>query len=136
MSEFINPYLWSSNAQLLALVTPFLISGVGLIMSGRIAAGDGFDVLFDTVRSSPWVERQKTHLGTLSFKSRWMLVCTIGGVLLCSRFHIRRGLLDKSEIERIPSRLKTCLLWSIWLNFIGLLLLSIIVGLYKFAEAV
>ncbi|CAM4127277.1 hypothetical protein ABE525_25280 [Pseudomonas wadenswilerensis] len=127
----INIESWPLGIKIIFGLSPFLVGLTGLMMSAYIACSRDFLVLISAIQSNPWFESQKRSQGTSSFTSRWNLVYSAAGVLICPHLHIRRGLLDAEEFRRFPLPLKRRMLWSVWLTVIGFVWLMIGAGLVQ-----
>lgn len=131
MSTLTDPTSWLLDIQLMVLLAPFALGATGVALSARIALSRDFEILLGAVRSSGWVAYHRRQLGTLTFRTKIYLVCTVAGVYMGRRLHIRKGLLDKAEVESIPRPLKIKLLLCAYLDIVALLWLAAVAGLYR-----
>ena len=110
---------WPLNIQLIFLVMPFVLSGIGLAVSGYVAWSREFELVNNSIRSNAYIEKVKRSWGITTYHARWMVVCAVCGLLTFPLFHSRIGVVDADELKAFPLRLKRKLVFSSWLIIIG-----------------
>ncbi|HEN8799943.1 hypothetical protein HP546_25915 [Pseudomonas sp. CM25] len=124
-SSLIDINSWPLTIQLFFLAAPFALSAIGLTVSGCVAWSSEFEVLDSSIRTNAYLEQMKRFLGTTTYRSRWMVVCAVSGLLTFPRFHSRIGVVDADELKAFPTRLRRKLVFSSWLILIGIAWLAV-----------
>ena len=114
------------------LLSPFVIGVPGIIMSAYSTMTKDYRVVCSAITSNPYFEAVKCAWGHGGFKWRWMLVCTVSGLIAFSWIELRAGRLDAKELKAFPLRLKRRLVISAWLTLSGSFWLMALWGLVKF----
>ncbi len=110
---------WHIVMKILFLITPFAISLLGVSISLYITLTRDFHIVCSSITSNSYMERLKVCWGTSSLKWRWMLVCSIGGLVTFPSLALRYGKLDIDELKAFPPGLKRRLGISAWLSIVG-----------------
>ncbi|WP_447741004.1 hypothetical protein [Pseudomonas laurentiana] len=116
---------WPLKIQLFFLAMPFLLSTIGLAVSGYVAWSREFELVSSSIRSNAYLERMKRFFGCTTYRGRWMIVCVACGLLTFPIFHSRIGVVDAGELKAFPFKLKRKLVFSSWLIIIGSVWLAI-----------
>jgi len=122
---------WPVVLKILFLITPFAIALLGASISLYITLTRDFHAACSAITSNPYTERLKISWGTSSLKWRWMLVCSIGGLVTFPGLALRYGKLDIDELKAFPSKLKRMLGISAWLLIVGFVWIAVAVAVVK-----
>ncbi|MNH18867.1 hypothetical protein D3C79_785880 [compost metagenome] len=110
---------WPESVRLMFVLSPFIIGLPGLALSIYTTVTKEYVVACAAITSNPYLEILKRSWGVGSFKWRWMVICTLSGLLAFPWLAIRTGKLDKSELDTFPINLKRRLVISAWLTVSG-----------------
>lgn len=110
---------WPITMKILFLIAPFAIAILGVSINLHITLTRDFKIVCASITSNPYMEQLKVCWGTSSLKWRWMLVCSIGGLVTFPGLALRYGKLDADELKAFPPKLKRRLGISVWLSIIG-----------------
>ena len=126
---------WPVVLKILFLIIPFAISLIGVFISLYITLTRDFHVVCSAITSNPYVEQVKVAWGTSSLKWRWLLVCSIGGLVTFPGLALRYGKLDIKELKAFPPKLKRRLGISAWLSIVGFVWIAIAVAVVELSKA-
>lgn len=126
---------WPVILKLSFLIFPFAVALLGASISLHITLTRDFHVVCSAITSNPYIEQLKICWGTSSLKWRWMLICSIGGLVTLPCLALRFGKLDVEELKAFPSTLKRKLKISVWLSIIGCSGIAVAVAIVEFSKA-
>ncbi|MGE8059265.1 hypothetical protein [Pseudomonas sp. NPDC089547] len=126
---------WPVVLKILFLIIPFAVSLIGVFISLYITLTRDFHVVCSAITSNPYVEQVKVAWGTSSLKWRWLLVCSIGGLVTFPGLALRYGKLDINELKTFPPKLKRRLGISAWLSIVGFVWIAIAVAVVELSKA-
>ncbi|MNH23732.1 hypothetical protein D3C76_960340 [compost metagenome] len=130
----IDIYTWPPLVRLLCSIAPFVISLTGVAISSYVAISREFDVINSSFRSNAYLEGVKYYHGTKDFYGRWMVVCSVCGILAFAGYLVRRGDIEADELSTFPDNIRRRLVFSVWLTAIGMLWLTINVVLVEISK--
>ncbi|MFV3292303.1 hypothetical protein ACNFBR_26690 [Pseudomonas sp. NY11955] len=119
ISDILNFEGWPVVMRIYFLITPFAISLLGVSINLHVTLTRDFHVVCSSITSNPYIERLKVCWGASSLKWRFMLVCSIGGLVTFPQLALRFGKLDIEELRAFPPKLKRRLGISVWLSIIA-----------------
>ncbi|MFO3724694.1 hypothetical protein [Pseudomonas sp. HLMP] len=125
---------WPVKLQIILIMIPFVIGMSGVAISACIAGSASFYIAISAIKSNPYLEQMKGFWGMGSFKSRWLLICSVCGLVTFPGPHLRRGLLSPEELDNFPVKLRRRMVISVWLTIVGLVWLAIFAGLVELTE--
>jgi len=126
---------WPVVMKLLFVITPFVVSLLGVLINLSITLSRDFHVVCSAITSNPYMERLKISWGTSNLKWRWMLVCSIGGLVTFPGLALRSGNLNVDELRAFPSKLKRKLEISAWLSIIGFVWIAVAAAVVELSRA-
>lgn len=122
---------WQSFAKLALLLSPFVISVPGVVISAIATLTQDYDVACSAVTSNPYFENIKRAWGSGSFKWRWLTLCTVSGLVAFPWLALRMGQLDTGELNAFPPKLKRRLKVSAWLSMTGFIWMVVVWTLFE-----
>ncbi len=125
---------WPVAMKIMFLVTPLLISMVGVSIILYITLSRDFHAVCSSITSNPYIEAVKVAWGASSLKWRLMLVCNIGGLVTFPGLALRYGKLDINELKAFPPKLKRRLGISAWLLIIGFVWMAAAVAVVEISK--
>jgi hypothetical protein len=123
---------WPAMAKLILLLSPFVIGVPGVAISAYTTLTKDYDVVCSSITSNPYFQTVKGAWGNSGFKWRWMLVCTVSGLVAFPWVELRAGRLDLNELTAFPLRLKRRLVLSACLSLGGAVWMLVIWALVKY----
>ncbi|MFI8558692.1 hypothetical protein [Pseudomonas putida] len=123
---------WPAVVKLVILLTPFFIGLPGIAISAFVTLTKDYDVACSSITSNPYFERMKRAWGAETFKGRWMVTCTVSGLVAFPWLALRQGTLDPDELGAFPRQVKRRLIVSAWLSVSGFFLMVAVWALFKF----
>lgn len=133
--QLINFESWPVVLKLLFVATPVFLSLLGASINLHITLTRDFHVVCSAITSNPYMERLKISWRTSRLKWRWMLVCSIGGLVTFPWLALRYGKLDIDELKAFPLKLKRKLGVSAWLSIIGFSWMAAAAAIIEFSKA-
>jgi len=112
---------WPVILKLSFLLAPFVVVLSGVAINAHMALTRDYEIAISSITSSPFLEQMKVVWGGRNLRSRCLLVGTIGGIIIFSRYHVRRGLLNPNEVRDFPAFLKRKMKISFVLTTVGCL---------------
>ncbi|MGE8061091.1 hypothetical protein [Pseudomonas sp. NPDC089547] len=110
---------WPVLAKIILVTGPFVIGLPGPAILAFLVLRKDYDIACSAIKSNPYLESIKQAWGGRRFKWRWMLMCTIAGLITFPGLALRRGKLDADELKRFPAALKIKLALATWLTLMG-----------------
>jgi hypothetical protein len=123
---------WPAMAKLMLLLSPFVIGLPGIAISAYITMTKDYEVACSAITSNPYFQTVKDAWRSGGFKWRWLLVCTVSGLVAFPWIESRAGRLDLKELAALPLRLKRKLALSAWLSMAGTIWMFVIWALFKY----
>lgn len=121
----IDPGNWSPTVKLTVLLLPAFMALFGLGITWFVAATKWFVVLCEALGNSPGMIEERRRWGTLTLKSRTLVVSGVSAGLVWPRWAICQGLLAEEDFNAVPAYLKFALLLSFWSSSVGVILLAV-----------
>ncbi|MFF7065101.1 hypothetical protein [Pseudomonas sp. NPDC008258] len=110
---------WPVLAKIILVTGPFVTGLPGPAILAFLVLRKDYDVACSAIKSKPYLESIKQAWAGRRFKWRWMLMCTIAGLITFPGLALRRGKLDADELKRFPAALKIKLALATWLTLMG-----------------
>lgn len=123
---------WPAAVKLVILVIPFVVGLPGIAISAFTTLTKDYDVACSAITSNPYFENVKRAWGSGTFKWRWMVLCTVSGLVAFPWVALRQGKLDADELSAFPREIKRRLTISAWLSMSGFILMVVVWALFKF----
>ncbi|MGB5955836.1 hypothetical protein [Pseudomonas sp.] len=123
---------WPVFAKLIFVLSPFVIGLPGIAMSAYTTITKDYGVACSAITSNPYFENVKRAWGGGPFKWRWILICTVSGLVAFPWLALRTGKLDAGELRVFPSYLKRRLVISAWLSLISFIWMVVAWAFFKF----
>ncbi|WP_449433753.1 hypothetical protein [Pseudomonas putida] len=123
---------WPAVAKLVILLSPFVIGLPGVFMIAFASLTKDYEIACSAITSNPYFESVKGAWKSGAFKWRWMVFCTVSGLVAFPWLALRTGKLDPDELGAFPRNLRIKLTISAWLNLIGFIWMVAVWELFKF----
>lgn len=128
----IDIVAWPAAVKLVILAIPFVVGLPGIAISAFATLTKDYDVACSAITSNPYFENVKRAWGSGTFKWRWMVLCTVSGLVAFPWVVLRQGKLDADELDAFPREVKRRLTISAWLSMSGFILMVVVWALFKF----